>query len=398
MTTARVLFVDDEPRILDGIRRSLRGKRREWDMAFAPGGEDALELLAGSAFDVVVSDMRMPGIDGAELLTRVSERHPEVARVVLSGHTEPAAAIKVALAGHRFLTKPTETEALVSVIEELVVRTSRGHGGLARRIAGATRALPALPQQKAKLDALLAAPQVDLAGLVHAVGHDTSLTAKLLQLSNWGFFGARPRNTSVAAVVNTVGVPTIQALVAASEGLWSAVTWQPAAEESALAAWRHAIACAALVDDVASPAHRPHAHAAAVLQDIGRLMGVGGGPTAADPAADAHRAGDPGGVPYREIGVELLHLWGLPSPIVAAVAERDTAHRPAESGLAVTGAVRAAHLLIQRTESRDPADGAHSDELRLLLAHPQLAAQSVDWARAADEASAQAGRWLGIET
>jgi DNA-binding NtrC family response regulator len=89
----KVLFVDDEPRILDGLRRSLRAKRGEWDMSFAPGGEPALEVLAGAPHDVIVSDMRMPGMDGAELLTRVSTLYPEVARVVLSGQAEAEAAI-----------------------------------------------------------------------------------------------------------------------------------------------------------------------------------------------------------------------------------------------------------------------------------------------------------------
>lgn len=57
----QVLFVDDEPRILDGLRRMLRPLREEWEMAFAPGGESALAMLEAHSFDVIVSDMRMPG-------------------------------------------------------------------------------------------------------------------------------------------------------------------------------------------------------------------------------------------------------------------------------------------------------------------------------------------------
>ena len=69
----RVLFVDDEPRILEGLRRMLRPQRHEWEMAFAPGGEAALAMMEASPFDVIVSDMRMPGMDGATLLCRVRE-------------------------------------------------------------------------------------------------------------------------------------------------------------------------------------------------------------------------------------------------------------------------------------------------------------------------------------
>jgi hypothetical protein len=60
----------------------------------------------------------------------------------------------------------------------------------------------------------------------------------------------------------------------------------------------------------------------------------------------------------------------------------------------VAGAVRAAHLLVQQTEARDPSSGTHEDELALLLAHPQVMARSTDWARAAEEASERATRWF----
>jgi CheY-like chemotaxis protein len=380
MTKPRVLFIDDEPRILDGLRRSLRGKRAEWEMAFAPDGAAALELLAQAPYDVVVSDMRMPEMNGAELLTRVSERHPEVARVVLSGHIEPEAVIQVAVAGHRFLTKPSDVQSVIAVIEELLVRTSTAHQNKARRIAGAVRAIPTLPEQAGETAALLA-PDADLSYAVRTAVRDIGLTAKLLQLSNSRFFGSRPRNSSVESLVNAMGVPMVQAVAGAGHLLRPAAAWPPAVERQLTAAWRHAMATARLVDLVASPANRPHAQAAALLQDVGQLVCLAG------PLATNH------GVPFRDVGVELLHLWGLPAPIVAAVAQRDTPQLPDPTGLGVAGAVRTAHLLIEHVES-DGA-GAHADELAQLLAHPQLTAQSVDWRHAAEEASRGAEVWNG---
>jgi len=390
MTKPKVLFVDDEPRILDGLRRSLRAKRGEWEMSFAPGGVPALEVLAAAAHDVIVSDMRMPGMDGAELLTRVSTQYPGVARVVLSGQAEADAAIRVAICGHRFLTKPTETETLTGVIDQLIMKTSGAHGALARRIAGTARALPTLPEQVAELNAALTEQDSNAARLPNAVAHDIGLTAKLLQLSNSMFFGARPKNAGIAAVVSAMGVPTIQALVAATDDHWSPTTWDPRTEEYLRSTWRHAVATAALVESVASPAHRPYAHAAALLQDIGALAALAGVAAGMPHHIDLD-ARECDGVPFREVGVELMHLWGLPAPVAAAVAERDTPHEAAEAGLGVTGAVRIAHLLVQGTEARDPADGTHEEELKALLAHPQMAARSCDWAAAADTASDRAG-------
>ena len=84
----RALFVDDEPLVLSGLRRMLRNLRHDWDMSFANSGKEALALLDELNFAVVVSDMRMPEMDGATLLNEVAIRHPDVARLVLSGHAE----------------------------------------------------------------------------------------------------------------------------------------------------------------------------------------------------------------------------------------------------------------------------------------------------------------------
>jgi YesN/AraC family two-component response regulator len=113
----RILFVDDEPRVLDGLRRLLRGQRAEWEMAFADGGESALSELARAPFDVIVTDMRMPGIDGAALLQVVKERHPQVVRVVLSGYAEPDVARAAAAIAHHYLLKPCDPAALKAVVE-----------------------------------------------------------------------------------------------------------------------------------------------------------------------------------------------------------------------------------------------------------------------------------------
>lgn len=393
MTKARALFVDDEPRILDGLRRSLRGKRGEWEMTFVSEGAEALDLLDQSPYDVVVSDMRMPGMDGAELLTTVSRRHPEVARVVLSGHIEPEAAIQVAVAGHRFLTKPSDAESLIAVIEQLLIRTSSAHQREARRIAGGVRAIPTLPEHNDGIVSLLA-PDANLSYAVQTAMHDIGLTAKLLQLSNSRFFGSRPRNSSVESIVNAMGVPMVQAVAGAGHVLRSTVAWDPEIEQHLRTAWRHAVATACLVDFVASPANRPHAQAAALLQDVGRLVCLAMVGDERESAVDLV-AETRGGVPFRDVGVELLHLWGLPPPIVTAVAQRDVAQSPGLSGLGVGAAVRTAHLLIQETGSACPAPGARIEELAQLLSHPQLKAQDIDWRRAADEASRQAGLWNG---
>jgi CheY-like chemotaxis protein len=384
MTKPRVLFVDDEPRILDGLRRSLRARRGDWEMLFATGGAEALELMATARIDVIVSDMLMPGMDGADLLAAVRRDHPAVARVVLSGHIEQDAVIKVAVAGHRFLTKPSEAGDLVDLIEQLLVRTPGAHSDTVRRLAASVPCLPTGPDPGAVMDALLR-PDADLAAAIRAATHNIGLAAKLLQLSTSRFFGARPRNSSVESIVGALGVPMVQRVAAAGSQVWPADPWRPGTADLLAATWRHAVATAYLVERVASPASRPYAHAAALLQDVGRVvcLAVADGDTADVDVA----AGTRDGAAFRDVGVELLHLWGVPPPVVAAVAQRDAPQRPDATGLGVAGSMRAAHLLIQRTGAADPHAGRHDAELASLLAHPQLQARPTDWPEAAEEAA-----------
>ncbi|MGH9758214.1 MAG: response regulator, partial [Candidatus Acidiferrales bacterium] len=113
----RVLFVDDEPEVLRGIEHMLGQQRDQWEMAYAPGGEAALSLMATAPFDVVVSDMRMPGVDGAVLLQAVCEQFPSVVRIVLASQAEMEGALRTVPVAHQFLLKPCDPNMLRVSIE-----------------------------------------------------------------------------------------------------------------------------------------------------------------------------------------------------------------------------------------------------------------------------------------
>src|SRR5690242_17591571 len=92
---ARVLFVDDEPHLLAGLRRMLRPQRHRWDVWFAESGPAALEVMSRGGVDAIVSDMRMPGMDGAALLAEVQRLYPSTARIVLSGQADRTSVLSV---------------------------------------------------------------------------------------------------------------------------------------------------------------------------------------------------------------------------------------------------------------------------------------------------------------
>lgn len=115
-TRHNLLCVDDEPNVLEALRRQLRP---HFEVALATSGAQALEMMrSGRSFPVIVSDMRMPGMDGAELLRRVKEEFPDTIRVLLTGQTDFAAAVSAVNEGHifRFLCKPCDTKTLLGAL------------------------------------------------------------------------------------------------------------------------------------------------------------------------------------------------------------------------------------------------------------------------------------------
>ena len=119
-TLKKILFVDDEPKVLDGLRRMLYPLRSEWHTEFVSNGREALQLLSESDYDVLVTDVRMPDMSGVELLREVMEQFPAVVRLVLSGTTDQSIAQCSATLAHRYLVKPCDPVKLRATVEEAI--------------------------------------------------------------------------------------------------------------------------------------------------------------------------------------------------------------------------------------------------------------------------------------
>lgn len=120
MKNLNVLFVDDERFALNSMERLLI--RQTYGKYFARGGQEALEILAFVPVHIIVSDMKMPGIDGLALLMTVKEKYPDVVRLVLSGYTQTAQLLPCINRGEifRFITKPISTDELISSINDAI--------------------------------------------------------------------------------------------------------------------------------------------------------------------------------------------------------------------------------------------------------------------------------------
>ena len=140
----RILFVDDDQKVLQAIRRSLREMRESWEMTFASSGPEALELLASNDIDVIVSDIKMPGMSGIELLRQVREKYPDMIRIVLSGHYEDDDRVDGVTGEHQVLSKPCDKDVLVATITgtiEAKKLATLAEGGAAEELASGIKEL-----------------------------------------------------------------------------------------------------------------------------------------------------------------------------------------------------------------------------------------------------------------
>ena len=138
-----LLFVDDEPRVLQGLQRQLRPMRHEWDMNFVESGRQALEFMAAQPVDIIISDMMMPGMDGSQLLSEVLKRHPQTVRIVLSGHAEREAVLRLVGPAHQYLSKPCDADELrKAIVRAFSLRDLLGNEQLKRLTTRIERSCP----------------------------------------------------------------------------------------------------------------------------------------------------------------------------------------------------------------------------------------------------------------
>lgn len=325
----RILFVDDEPKILDGLRDLLRKERKQWDMVFALGGQEALDELARGRFDVVVSDMRMPGIDGVMLLKMVKEKYPATARIILSGHAEREAVVNALPVAHQFLSKPCDADVLRTVVDRACGLQALLQDDNVRTVIGRVDRLPSVPRTYWELTEAAAQPDVGLADLAKLVEKDAAMTAKVLQLVNSSYFGLGQRQTSVQKAVAYLGIDLLKAL-ALTAHVFSSATG-PAVKGFSLEGLQdHSMLTARLAKSfIADPKRAAEAFTAAVVHDVGKIVLALCVPgrfeevirTTIETGRMPHDVEkELLGVTHAEVGAYLLGLWGLPLTIVEAVA------------------------------------------------------------------------------
>lgn len=350
----RVLFVDDERKILDGLQRMLRALRHEWDMAFAVSGPEALEVLDSRPFDIIVSDMRMPGMDGSQLLTHVRERHPEIIRIILSGYSDRETILRSVRVAHQYLNKPCDPETLRSTIARAgALRDFLADEGLLRVLSRIDR-LPSVPSLYLEITQALESPDVTVDDICKIISKDVGMTAKVLQMTNSAFFGLPRRVTNLERALGLLGLETIKVLVITVE-IFSMHAHASVPGFSVHILWDHSSGVASLAKAIAREEKQDQmgvddSFTAGMLHDVGKLVLATNLPENYRRVLTLMHEKDTSlmnaereifGTTHAEVGGYLMGLWGLPDTIVEAITFH---HAPGQCPARAFGPLTAVHV------------------------------------------------------
>ena len=349
----RILFVDDEEFALRGLERLLRPMRDEWEMEFVDNGERALARMNEAPFDVIISDMRMPRMNGAELLNEVMKRHPKTVRLILSGYADRDLILRSVGSTHQFLAKPCDAKTLKMTIQRAAHLEESLRSETLRLLVNRCSQLPSVPALYSEIIEVLQDPSADVDTVGNIVVKDVAMTAKILKLVNSAFFGLGNEISSPSEAVTYLGTDTIKSLILVTHAFSNAddiklngfsinLLWEHSMETSNAA--KAAAFCEGadrkLIDE---------AFVAGLLHDVGKLVFAMNMPQEYQQALDLAREKkltiaaaerQVFGADHADVGGYLLGLWGLPVPVVEAIALH---HRPDSTMLKSFSPLTAVH-------------------------------------------------------
>jgi HD-like signal output (HDOD) protein len=328
--------------------------RAEWDMEFVASAEVALEAFARHPFDMVVTDMRMPGLTGLELLEKVQREFPQTIRMILSGQSDRDSIVRASGSAHQFLSKPCDPEQLKSLLVRTIALTDLLQNAPLKKFVSQLKSIPSLPAIYHEITAELRSADPSPSRIGRLIARDMGMTAKVLQMVNSAVYGVYTEVSEPGQAVLILGLETIQAIVL-SLSIFSAFDPRVLSAHEAERLWDHSVTvsrfsrCIARAEGISGNALDPY-QSAGLLHDVGKLVIA-----TADPKVYRKIAKGAIGTEVRpwqiekellgcshaEIGAYLLGIWGLPSTIVEAVAWH---HEPSESPVTEFSPLTAVHV------------------------------------------------------
>lgn len=370
----RVLFVDDQDLVLQGLRRMLRGLREEWEMDFVEDAGKALEMMEKEPYDVVVSDMRMPRMNGAQLLDQVMVRHPNTVRIILSGHADHELILQCVGCTHQFLAKPCDADALKATISRATRLGTSVDAGDLRNLVGSMNRLPSVPSIYTEIMEALQNPDTSLDEVGAIIQRDIGMTVTILKLVNSAFFGIRRELSSPAEAASYLGLDIIKALVLSIHAFDQ---YDPSRLKglNLEQMWNHSLETASRARRIAKAEGGDRkilddCFVAGMLHDLGKLIlaynftekyAESRRRAVVESLTELEAERRVFGATHPDVAGYLLGLWGLPATVVDAIALH---HQPGlydAPGFSAVVAVYAANLFCH--ESAKPEERSADKEI-----------------------------------
>jgi len=362
-----ILFVDDEEMVLQGLQRSMRSMRNDWEMTFVDSGAKALAFLENHPVDVVVSDMRMPGMNGAQLFGEVVKRFPKTVRLILSGHADQELILQCVGSTHQFLSKPCEPEVLQRTVRRTMEREASVHNARLQQLVARMENLPSVPSVYSEIMEKMNDPEAGLEDVGVIIAKDPGMTAKILKLVNSAFFGLRREISNPADAVSFLGLETIKSLVLSLHA-FSQYESIKIKDFSISALWSHSLEAASAAKRIAQHQKAElrlvdQAFVAGLLHDTGKIVLACNFPdeygqvirTAVEQGREPIIAEqEVFGANHADVGGYLLGLWGLPVPVVDAIAMHHQPRQSGDSTFTPLTAVHSANALVHAKDSPQP--------------------------------------------
>jgi HD-like signal output (HDOD) protein/ActR/RegA family two-component response regulator len=350
----RILFVEDNPLLRQMYLIMMEGEEDAWDAVAANDAREALRLMEQSSFEVIVSDMRMPGMDGIELMGVVRQMYPRSSRIILSGLSDQAEIARSLDSTHQFLAKPFDVKALKATLSRLGGLDAYLKDEKLQALVGQMRVLPSFPSVYHEIMKELGGEDPSIERLAQIIAEDPSMTAKLLQIANSAAGGRATKASNPFDAVQFVGLSAVRSL-ALSAHIFRSFEQIKLNAFSITSLWDHTVRSGVIARTImqlerADPAEAEEAHIAGMLHDVGKLMLADSMPDrfqhalslANQRALSTEQAEvEVFGASHAGVAAYLLSLWGLPVSMVEAVAFH---HTPSSSELIAFGPLTAVHV------------------------------------------------------
>jgi HD-like signal output (HDOD) protein len=376
---SQVLFVDDEALILQGLQRSMRVMRNEWEMTFVDNAAAALAFMEKQPVDVIVSDMRMPAMNGAQLLGEVMKRYPKTVRLILSGHADQDLILQCVGSTHQFLSKPCDPEQLRATVTRAMALESKLKNERLQQLVGRMEHLPSVPSLYSEIVDRMHDPETTLEDIGAIIAKDIGMTANILKLVNSAFFGLRRQVANPAEAVAYLGLDTIKSLVLSTHAFSKFETLKVEGF-SLTQLWDHSMQTAAAAKrlvqvELNDRKLMDEAFVSGLLHDAGKTALAFNFPDQYGKILERAKSGgvdflqvecETFGASHADVGGYLLGLWGLPTPVVEAIALHHQPMLTATDSFTPLTAVHVANAIINAGTAREPeVDADYLERLKL---------------------------------